>query len=238
MWSDENREDELARDGQCVLYVDTNPSHSASWGGRVNDGFHRGAHLHAQCIQCTSRIVLVAIAPADADEERYMEYGADYWQGHYDTLPPLAQADAAAHYDVTVIEGTYYIPAQRTAAQQAGRIHRSGSGWGKGPASIAPPRPRRARAPLPCFPRTRPLPPRPAPGPSGTPCQPSPPTLGEVRPKLRASPPPPVNTHSQFSIPAADWDPGDVEDDWVPCEAEGQSIHISFLEVLLVLKEM
>ena len=55
-------------------------------------------------------------------------------------------------------------------------------------------------------------------------------------PAQTQSVPPPAGKYA-LSIPAADWDPGDVEDDWAPCEAEGQSIHISFLEVLLVLKE-
>ena len=106
--------------------IDANPAVSSSWGGRVNDGFHRGAHLRAERVPRTDRVRLGAIAPAAADEELYLEYGPDYWQGYYDSLPPAVQDEARAHYDLTIIEGIRYTPDQRRCALREGRIHRVG----------------------------------------------------------------------------------------------------------------
>ena len=103
VWADENNADALACTGQSPIYVDANPAVSSSWGGRVNDGFHRGSHLRVDRVAHSERVVLTAIAPIHADEELYLEYGADYWQGHFPSLPPSVQAEAAAHYDLTVV---------------------------------------------------------------------------------------------------------------------------------------
>ena len=143
VWADENNADVLARTGQSPIYVDANPAVSSSWGGRVNDGFHRGSHLRVDRVANSDRVVLTAIAPIHADEELYLEYGADYWQGHFPSLPPSVQAEAAAHYDLTIVAGRCYTPLQRLAASDAGEIHRIGKRWHDGPA----PAPRIRRPP-------------------------------------------------------------------------------------------
>ena len=157
VWADENDHESLAKQGLVPIYIDANPAVSSSWGGRVNDGFHRGAHLRAERVPGTDRVRLVAIAPAAAGEELYLEYGPDYWQGHYESLPPVVQDEARAHYDLTIIEGRCYTPDQRRGALRAGLIHRIGKRWHGGP----PPanrRPRHAHGP-PTFPRLPPPPP-------------------------------------------------------------------------------
>ena len=165
VWADENNADVLARTGQTPIYVDANPAVSSSWGGRVNDGFHRGSHLRVDRVANSDRVTLTAIAPIHADEELYLEYGADYWQGHFPTLPPPVQAEAAAHYDLTVIAGRCYTPEQRLTASRDGEIHRIGTRWYDGPAPA--PSTRRPQTALPAPPRLvpRPRPPPPAPAP-------------------------------------------------------------------------
>ena len=176
VWADENNADALARTGQTPIYVDANPAVSSSWGGRVNDGFHRGSHLRADRVANSDRVVLTAIAPIHADEELYLEYGADYWQGHYHTLPPPVQAEAAAHYDLTVVAGRCYTPAQRLAASSNGEIHRIGKRWYAGPAPTPSKRrtPRAPPAPPRLAPCAAPPPPPPAPTPPGHPVVPPP----------------------------------------------------------------
>ena len=155
VWGDENEIDALAAQGRLPIYIDANPAVSTSWGGRVNDGFHRGAHLRAERVRGSDRVILRAIAPAAEDEELYLEYGGDYWQGHYHTLPPSVQDEARAHYDLTVIDGRCYTPAQRRQAANEGRIHYVNKHWHDGPppqatrkrTPQAPPPPRLPRAP-------------------------------------------------------------------------------------------
>ena len=72
VWADDNNADVLARTGQTPIYVDANPTVSSSWGGRVNDGFHRGSHLRMDRVAHSDRVVLTAIAPIHADEELYL----------------------------------------------------------------------------------------------------------------------------------------------------------------------
>ena len=83
VWSDDNEAEALSDSGRSPLYIDAHPDISTSWGGRVNDGFHRGAHLQAIRVPNTDRVIMQAIAPAEEGEELYMEYGPDYWQWHY-----------------------------------------------------------------------------------------------------------------------------------------------------------
>ena len=78
VWADENEAESLAKQGLTPIYIDANPAISSSWGGRVNDGFHRGAHLRAERVPHTDRVRLVAITPAAIGEELYLEYGPDY----------------------------------------------------------------------------------------------------------------------------------------------------------------
>ena len=158
MWADENETESLAIQGLAPIYIDANPAVSSSWGGRVNDGFHRGAHLRAERVPHSDRVRLVAIAPAAVGEELYLEYGPDYWQGHYDSLPPSVQDEARTHYDLTIIEGTCYTPEQRRCALREGLIHRIGKRWYGGPPTTKG-RTRRPPAP-PTYPR---LPPPPLP---------------------------------------------------------------------------
>ena len=138
VWSDENQADELEAAGREVLYIDANPALSDSWGGRVNDGFHRGANLVATRLQDRDKVMLKITVPVSAGEELYLSYGADYWQGHFFDLPLEVQAEAAAHYDLLVLDGTCYTPAQRGAAVKAGLIHRRGGQWRTGPAPLPP----------------------------------------------------------------------------------------------------
>ena len=104
----------------------------------------------------SDRVRLVAIAPAAVGEELFLEYGPDYWQGHYDSLPPPVQDEARAHYDLTVIEGTCYTPEQRRRALREGLIHRIGKRWFGGP-SATKGRTRHPPAP-PTYPRLPPPP--------------------------------------------------------------------------------
>ena len=152
VWADENDSESLATQGLAPIYIDANPAVSSSWGGRVNDGFHRGAHLRAERIPRTDRVRLVAIAPVAVGEELYLEYGPDYWQGHYDSLPPSVQAEARAHYDLTIIEGTCYTPDQRRCALREGLIHRVGKRWYRGQPPPRRPRPPPAPPALPRLP--------------------------------------------------------------------------------------
>ena len=148
VWGDENEAEALAAQGRLPIYVDANPAVSTSWGGRVNDGFHRGAHLRAERVRGSDRVILRAIAPAAADEELYLEYGGDYWQAHYHSLPPSVQAEARAHYDLTVIAGTCYTAEQRRQAASEGRIHCVKKSWYEGPPPTPPSkRPPQARPP-------------------------------------------------------------------------------------------
>ena len=128
-------------------------------------GFHRGSHLRVDRVANSDRVILTAIAPIHADEELYLEYGADYWHGLFPTLPPSVQAEAAAHYDLTVIAGRCYTPEQRLTASRDGEIHRIGTRWYDGPAPA--PSTRRPQTALPAPPRLvpRPRPPPPAPAP-------------------------------------------------------------------------
>ena len=186
VWSDENMADELAATGRSVLYLDANPAVTDSWGGRVNDGFHRGANLTTVRLPNRDKVMLKVTVPITAGEELYLSYGADYWQGHFFDLPLPVQADAAAHYDLTAIGGRCYTPAQRAAAAAAGQIHKLGGTWYVGPrdgpprqARKAPPQP--PRLPLrgltphaqrtnearpPCSPKDHPPPDPAPPGPS------------------------------------------------------------------------
>ena len=152
VWADENDSESLATQGLAPIYIDANPAVSSSWGGRVNDGFHRGAQLRAERIPRTDRVRLVAIAPVAVGEELYLEYGPDYWQGHYDSLPPSVQAEARAHYDLTIIEGTCYTPDQRRCALREGLIHRVGKRWYRGQPPPRRPRPPPAPPALPRLP--------------------------------------------------------------------------------------
>ena len=120
------------------------PDISTSWGGRVNDGFHRGAHLQATRVPNSDRVILQAIAPAEEGDELYIEYGPDYWQGHYFELPEAVQLEAAAHYDLTALHGVCYTPAQRSLAVQQGTLHKRGTQWEAGPGTTA--RTRRTRS--------------------------------------------------------------------------------------------
>ena len=148
VWSDENQMDELEAEGREVLYIDANPALSDSWGGRVNDGFHRGSNLTAIRLQDRDKVMLKVTVPVSAGEELYLSYGADYWQGHFFDLPPEVQTEAAAHYDLLVLDGTCYTPAQRGAAVTAGLIHKRGGHWHTGPAP-SPPRRLSRTLPLP-----------------------------------------------------------------------------------------
>ena len=133
VWSDENQADELEAAGREVLYIDANPALSDSWGGRVNDGFHRGSNLTATRLQGRDTVMLKVTVPVSTGEELYLSYGADYWQGHFFDLPPEVQAEAAAHYDLLVLDGTCYTPAQRGAAAKEGLLHKRGGQWHTGP---------------------------------------------------------------------------------------------------------
>ena len=59
VWADENEAESLAAQGLAPIYIDANPAVSSSWGGRVNDGFHRGAHLRAERVPRSDRVRLV-----------------------------------------------------------------------------------------------------------------------------------------------------------------------------------
>ena len=148
VWSDENMESDLSATGRSVLYLDANPAVTDSWGGRVNDGFHRGANLTTVRLPNRDTVMLKVTVPILAGEELYLSYGADYWQGHFHTLPPMVQADAAAHYDLTVLRGVCYTPAQRSAAAEAGLLHKRGGVWHTGP-PVRHPRPITRLPPLP-----------------------------------------------------------------------------------------
>ena len=195
VWGDENDLDGLAAQGRLPIYIDANPAVSTSWGGRVNDGFHRGAHLRAERVRGTDRVVLRAIAPAAEDEELYLEYGGDYWQAHYHNLPPSVQAEASAHYDLTVIAGICYTAAQRRQAVAEGRIHCAKKRWHEGP----PPPPTRSRNPPAPQPPRLPLAVRPV----DDPLPRAPPTPNHTPPEVShgsASPPyPPVSAETKMS---------------------------------------
>ena len=139
VWSDENQAAELEAAGREVLYIDANPALSDSWGGRVNDGFHRGSNLTAIRLQDRDKVMLKVTVPVTTGEELYLSYGADYWQGHFFDLPPEVQAEASAHYDLLVLDGTCYTPAQRGAAVKAGLLHKRGSQWHTAPPPAAAP---------------------------------------------------------------------------------------------------
>ena len=158
VWSDENLADELEASGRSVLYIDANPALSDSWGARVNDGFHRGANLVAIRLPDRDKVMLKVTVPVSTGEELYLSYGADYWQGHFFGLPPEVQAEAAAHYDLLVLDGTCYTPTQRRAAVREGLIHRRGGLWHSGPPPPRPLRPIRTPLPPPRLPRARGLP--------------------------------------------------------------------------------
>ena len=160
VWGDENEIDALAAQGRLPVYIDAHPAVSTSWGGRVNDGFHRGAHLRAERVRGSDRVILRAIAPASADEELYLEYGGDYWQAHYNSLPPSVQAEARAHYDLTVIADICYTADQRRQAASEGRIHCAQKRWYEGPSSLPP---SKRHHPIPPPPRLPPAPPPPGP---------------------------------------------------------------------------
>ena len=203
VWGDENEIDALAAQGRLPIYIDANPAVSTSWGGRVNDGFHRGAHLRAERVRGSDRVILRAIAPAAEDEELYLEYGGDYWQGHYHTLPPSVQDEARAHYDLTVIDGRCYTPAQRRQAANEGRIHYVNKHWHDGP----PPQATRKRTPqAPPPPRLPPAPPQPDPTrdlePDGDLLPRAPPTPDYIRPHATPGPPVPM-TPSPPHTPAS-----------------------------------
>ena len=160
VWSDENMAEELAKTNRKPLYVDAHPAVSDSWGGRINDGFARGAHLRAVRSRASDKVMLKLITPVDVGEELYLHYGPDYWQTHYHSFPPSVQQEAAEFYQLSVIHDTCYTPDTLRQMAADGLAHRAGGSWHLGPVPtpLRPPRPTpRPRARL-AFPLRLPLP--------------------------------------------------------------------------------
>ena len=153
VWSDENMAEELAKTNRKPLYVDAHPAVSDSWGGRINDGFARGAHLRAVRSRGSDKVMLKLITPVDVGEELYLHYGPDYWQTHYHSFPPSVQQEAAEFYQLSVIHDTCYTPDTLRQMAADGLAHRAGGSWHLGPAPTPRPRVRLA------FPLRIPLPP-------------------------------------------------------------------------------
>ena len=107
---------DLAATGRSVLYLDANPAVTDSWGGRVNDGFHRGENLTTVRLPNREKVTLKVTVPHFSRGGTLPFIWGRLLARALPHPPPTIQADAAAHYDLTVLRGVFYTPAQRVAA--------------------------------------------------------------------------------------------------------------------------
>ncbi|OXE37027.1 MAG: hypothetical protein CGW95_04120, partial [Phenylobacterium zucineum] len=132
VWSDLDQAEALTARGRRPLIIDANPRFAPlDWGGMINDGLTRAANVYLHRVR--DQLFVTLLTDGVSGMELYLEYGPEYWQAKYFSLPTDLRQEVAACYNLTVLGDQCFRPPEIAALRKDKRIHQENGKWCWGP---------------------------------------------------------------------------------------------------------